>query len=434
MISRFSKYISQNLLFGPDDNLLVAFSGGADSVCLLHLLLKSGYKVSLAHANFGLRGTESQLDESWVIQTAQQWDVPLFTKQFNTQSFAKREKIGIEEAARNLRYEWFSELMQQHGFNYLLTAHHADDQTETYLLNLIKGRGVSGQTGILPKRNYLVRPLLFAKKSEILAYCESNRLTYRNDSSNLDEAFQRNFLRLKVIPLLKELNPALNEAIQKEIDYRRRAALIYEKHLQSLSANYSGKAGLELSALKEDPDGLMALFRYLENYQFTFNQAKDLWYGKENGRKIENTSYVALVHQGKVVVGNRTDEKPQEVYWLENGGKIEPLGLSCEEVPVSEETIKELGAIFLDCQKLQFPLKLRHWQKGDYFFPSGMKGKKKLSDFFIDQKMSKFEKDNTWLLCSGDDIVWVVGKRLDGRFLPNSTSKHLLVLKLDPIS
>ena len=143
---------------------------------------------------------------------------------------------------------------------------------------------------------------------------------------------------------------------------------------------------------------------------------------------------MALVHQGKVVVGNRTDEKPQEVYWLENGGKIEPLGLSCEEVPVSEETIKELGAIFLDCQKLQFPLKLRHWQKGDYFFPSGMKGKKKLSDFFIDQKMSKFEKDNTWLLCSGDDIVWVVGKRLDGRFLPNSTSKHLLVLKLDPIS
>jgi tRNA(Ile)-lysidine synthase len=432
MLQEFKTFVKEHQLFEPKEKILLAFSGGADSVCLLDLFLKTAYAVELAHVNFQLRGEESLADEEWVKQMATTKGLPCHCIRFDTKKYATELGLGIEEAARNLRYNWFQELLQQLGFAKLVTAHHGDDQTETFLLNLLKGRGISGQTGILPKRNHIVRPLLFATKSQILAYCQQNQLTYRSDSSNLDTAFQRNFLRLKVIPLLKELNPSLNDAIEKEIEYRRQASTLLEAQIKEMLQEVVEGSSINLNKLRSNPYGLLALYRYLENFQFNYSQCQDLWNAKLNGKRIFSSTYQAVLHQGSVLVERLSTEEEGRTYPVFLGENLDPIPLHCEIIKPNTRFKQSLSTVFLDASLLQFPLQLRHWRNGDYFFPSGMKGKKKLSDYFIDQKMSPFEKNNLWLLCSGEEIIWVVGKRLDERFIAKETTKEVMKLVLIP--
>jgi tRNA(Ile)-lysidine synthase len=430
MFQEFKIFVKEHQLFQPKEKILLAFSGGADSVCLLDLLLKASFEVELAHVNFQLRGEESLADEEWVKQMATTIGLPCHCIRFDTKTYATEMGLGIEEAARNLRYNWFQELLQQHGFAKLATAHHGDDQTETFLLNLVKGRGISGQTGILPKRDQIVRPLLFATKTQILTYCQQNQLSYRSDSSNLDTAFQRNFLRMKVIPLLKELNPSLNHAIEKEIEYRRQASNLLENQIKEVIQEVVKGSSIALNKLRQHPYGLLALYRYLENFQFNYSQCQDLWNAKLNGKRIFSSTYQAVLHQESVLVERLSTEEEGRIYPIFLGENLDPIPLHCEIIkPIA--SFKQSGdTVFLDASLLKFPLLLRHWRMGDYFVPSGMKGRKKLSDYFINQKMSASEKKNSWLLCSGEDIVWIVGKRLDERFLAKETTKEVMKLAL----
>jgi tRNA(Ile)-lysidine synthase len=430
MLREFKSFVKEHQLFAPNEKILLAFSGGADSVCLLDLLLKTSLAVELAHVNFQLRGEESLADEEWVKQWAKTKGLPCHCIHFDTKKYADEKGLSIEEAARNLRYAWFLELMQQYGFAKLATAHHGDDQTETFLLNLVKGRGISGQTGILPKRDNLVRPLLFATKSQILTYCQQNQLAYRIDSSNLDTAYQRNYLRLKVIPLLKVLNPSLNDAIEKEIEYRRQASNLLEAQIREILQDAREGSTLSLTKLRPHPFGLLALYRYLENYQFNYSQCHDLWNAKLNSKRIFSSTYQAVLHQESVLVERLSTEEEGRVYPVFLGENLDPIPLHCEILKPSSRFKPSGDTVFLEGSLLQFPLQLRHWRKGDYFVPSGMKGKKKLSDYFTDQKLSPFEKKSIWLLCSGEEIIWVVGKRADERFLANETTKEVVKITL----
>lgn len=430
MFHEFNSFVKEHQLFQPKEKILLAFSGGADSVCLLDLLLKASVEVELAHVNFQLRGEESLADEEWVKQLATTKGLYCHCIRFDTKQYATENRWGIEEAARNLRYNWFHELLQQHGFAKLATAHHGDDQTETFLLNLLKGRGISGQTGILPKRDQIVRPLLFASKSQILAYCQQNQLSYRIDSSNLDSAFQRNFLRLKVIPLLKELNPSLNDAIEKEIEYRRQASTLLEAQIKEMLQEVVVGSTIALKKLRAHPNGLLAFYRFLEKFQFNYSQCQDLWNANQGGKRIFSASYQAVLHQESVLVERLSEAEEGRTYPIFPGENLGPIPLHCEILKPNTRFKQSLSTVFVDSTLLQFPLQLRHWKIGDYFVPSGMKGKKKLSDYFIDQKLSPFEKKSTWLLCSGEEIIWVVGKRLDERFIARETTKEVMKLAL----
>ena len=430
MLREFKSFVKEHQLFAPNEKILLAFSGGADSVCLLDLLLKTSLAVELAHVNFQLRGEESLADEEWVKQWAKTKGLPCHCIHFDTKKYAAEKGLSIEEAARNLRYAWFLELMQQYGFTKLATAHHGDDQTETFLLNLVKGRGISGQTGILPKRDYIIRPLLFATKSQILTYCQQNQLAYRIDSSNLDTAFQRNFLRLKVIPLLKELNPNLNDAIEKEIEYRRQASTLLEAQIKNILHEAIEESSISLTKLRPHPYGLLALYRFLANYQFNYSQCQDLWNAKLNGKHIVSSTYQAVLHQESILVERLSTEGEERVYPVFLGENLDPISIHCEILKPNSIFTQSKETVFLDASLLKFPLLLRHWRMGDYFVPSGMKGKKKISDYFIDQKMSLLEKKNSWLLCLGENIVWVVGRRVDERFLAKKKTEVILRVAL----
>lgn len=426
MIKEFKSFVKSHQLFETEDTILLAFSGGADSVCLLDLLLKTTAKVVLAHVNFQLRGEESHSDEIWVKTLSEKKGLTCHVTRFDTKSYANVNGLSIEEAARNLRYDWFGSLLKQFGYQHLATAHQADDQTETYLLNLVKGRGISGQTGILPKRDWIIRPLLFASKLQIIHYCQENQLDFRIDSSNLDTGYQRNFLRLNVIPLLQELNPSLNSAIEKEIEYRRQASFLLEDKIKALIEEATIGDSISLDSLKSSPQGLLAFYRFMERFDFNYTQCLALWKAKQNGKRLISSTFTAVLHQGFVAVKRNYQPDSEQEHLIHIGKNLEPFPIHCEIVETSAGIKLPGKAFFFDASLLQFPLRLRTWRKGDYFFPSGMKGKKKVSDFFIDHKMSIFEKNSTWLLCSGDAIIWVVGKRQDGRFIAKENTNQVL--------
>jgi tRNA(Ile)-lysidine synthase len=435
MLEKFRIHIAQNFTFFNEKKLLLATSGGLDSMVLLHLFQQLDFEIAIAHCNFQLRGIESFGDQNFVQEYADANKIPVFITQFDTTAFANDYKLSTQVAARELRYNWFYELLETKNYDFILTAHHADDNLETFLINLSRGTGLEGLTGIPQQNDKIVRPLLLFSRQEIEDYANENAIKWREDSSNASDKYLRNKIRHHLVPILKELNPNFIASFQKTQSYLQEsqdmvddaAIMVY----QQVAKEQGDTIHFDLKKLKQLPNFRSYLFQWLKEFGFTaWEDIYDLA-ESQTGKKVYSDTYLLLKNRNFLILSplNQKDEV-EEFIIEENQADVNfPIKLSfCKADDISNLSNT---TIFVDADKLEFPLVLRKWKDGDSFSPFGMNGKtKKVSKFFKDEKLSLIEKDTTWLLCSDNQIIWIVGIRQDERFKIENTTQHILKIAL----
>ena len=439
---QFSKHITTTFPHLKDKKLLIAISGGLDSVVLTELLHQLDYSISLAHCNFQLRDTDSNQDEIFVNAMANRLQRTIYTTHFDTKSIAKKEKLSIQMAARKLRYDWFNTLLSEHNFDFLLTAHHADDNLETFLINLTRGTGLDGLIGIPEKNNHTLRPLLPFCRNQIEHYAVEHNLTWREDSSNNHTKYLRNKLRHDVIPALKEANPKVLDAFSTTIQHLKQTQQIVleaveEKKKNIIISSTDGTLKLDIKALQKLKYIKAYLYNFLKEYNFTaWNDINSLLEAR-TGKVIYSNTHRIIKNRDSILITPLPHEE-NNIYRINEIGEhhFPQFSLNIrkfhENFKVSspfEKTLKATSGVFCDADKLKFPLTLRKYQKGDYFQPFGMQGKKKLSKYLKDEKVSLPEKENVWVLISDQTIVWVINYRLDDKFKISDRTKT--VVKLD---
>jgi len=432
MEKAFKKIIKEEYPFLCTDKLLIAVSGGVDSVVLAHLCKLSKMEFSIAHCNFNLRGEESDADEAFVKDLAENMEVPFFTQSFNTLKFAENAGISIQMAARELRYNWFEELSNSMEFDYTLTAHHANDNLETFLINLIRGTGPEGLQGIKDKHHELIRPLINFSRSEIEEFANSKSLKWREDSSNASDKYMRNRIRHHMVPIMQELNPQLLESFAKTQQHLNESMELVEDYMSLLypkiiSRDVFGYA-LDIAFLKKVPNSKQVLYQLLKSFGFTeWNDVHDLM-DAQTGKMVLSDTHRLIKDRNRLLLTEIQDESINKEYQLEKGEEfvmIPEFGtLHLTEVEKFDKSAT--NSIFVPIRKLKFPLLIRKWKEGDYFVPFGMKGKKKLSDYFKDEKFSLPQKEQTWLLFSGEDLVWIINQRADNRFSVEKGDREIL--------
>ncbi|WP_293890206.1 tRNA lysidine(34) synthetase TilS [Flavobacterium sp.] len=433
MLVKFQNHINANLPFLKGKKLLLATSGGIDSMVLLYLCHELKLDIRVAHCNFRLRGDESGEDEKFVKEQCEKMDVLLFVNHFDTEKFAEQHKLSIQVVARNLRYEWFNTLLINNDYDYILTAHHLDDSLETFLINFTRGSGLDGLTGIPEQNGNIVRPLLPFSRNEIEAFAKENNLEWREDSSNASDKYLRNKLRHDIIPLLKELNPSLLNSFENTISNLKQAQtlvddasrIVYRKVVTDI--NFQKRINLtELMQLTNYP---AYLYQWLEPFGFSdWDSINDLTTA-QSGKQIHSQNYTLLKDRNELIVFPKTESEETRQFLIEKLEKVVKFPLKITFCNVDDISVQPSNVIFVDEEKLQYPLEIRKWKEGDVFYPNGMNGKKKLSKFFKDEKFSLPDKSDAWLLCSGNQIVWVVGKRQDERF--KVTEETLKILKIN---
>ena len=440
MTEKFIAFIRENQLVGEGQKILLAVSGGMDSMAMLELFCESGYEVGVAHCNFYLRGKESDDDEAFVREVTRGKRLPFYSKAFDTLAFAGENGISVQMAARDLRYEYFRQIAQEHGYGLIATAHHLDDQTETFFINLSRGSGIAGFHGIRPKNGKLIRPLMFAHREEIEAYVRNNSIPYREDSSNSSLKYIRNKIRHQIIPLMRDLNPAFDSEIERTITHLSQTEEIFREYIArrktELFEEHDGSVLLDIDKVKALPAPNTFLYELIAEFGFNKNDVVSILQsiGKDPGRQFFSATHRLVVDRKKMIivpVEHSADE--QRTHWIEAGtGEISvPVKLRFSSHKRSSHKISaDKSKASLDLDKLVFPLTLRRWREGDAFIPLGMTNHKKLSDFFIDGKYSLIQKENCWLLCSGDDIVWVVGDRIDDRFKVTEATEAVLEVSM----
>ncbi len=436
------KYVSKNNLFSEKDHLLVAVSGGVDSVVLCELLQQAELKFSIAHCNFQLRGVESERDEKFVTNLATKYNVPFFVKKFDTEKYATENKMSIQVAARELRYEWFNEIVTSftlHQTSYIATAHHANDSTETMLMNFFKGTGIKGLHGILPKQQNIVRPLLFATKEEIKQFATEHHLDFVEDSSNESDKYTRNFFRNTLLPQIEDVFPKVQQNLQKNIERFTEVEIIYnnfvEQTKQKLCEVKGDEIHIPILKLKKSSPLKTVFFEILNEYNFTASQTDEALklLDSETGKYISSTTHRLLKNRNWLIISPLETIKENIILIEENNSEVffEKCKLQIEKIPNYQLSIFNSQLIAqLDFSKVKFPLLLRKWKTGDYFYPLGMKKKKKLNRFFIDNKLSLTQKEKTWVVESNKHIIWVVGMRIDERFKVTNATKDILEIKI----
>ena len=434
MKEQIQQYIIQHQLLSGEKPVVVGISGGADSVALLHILVSLGYKCIAAHCNFNLRGDESFRDEQFTIDFTKRLQVPLCKISFETNKYAQENRLSVEMAARELRYRWFEELLNTYDADAVAVAHHRDDSVETLLINLTRGSGLTGLTGIKPKNGNVVRPLLCVSREDIYAYIENNGLEYVTDSSNSSDIYTRNFIRLKVIPLLEEINPSVKASLARTANHLYDASLIYNHSIEEARKVITQNNRLSISALLSFPAPATILYEMLKAYGFSRTVCESIFtvLDKDSGKIFYSSTHRLLKDRSDLLIDVLSGEESKAyLINLEDDNVDLPVELKPEIVVIKEDyqIEKDRKFAYFDFDKLSFPLVLRHWQEGDWFVPFGMKGKKKISDYFSDKKFSLFDKEKTWLLCSGQDVIWIVGERTDNRYRIEKTTKRVLKLK-----
>lgn len=445
-IERFNAFAKANKLFSRNDKLLLAVSGGIDSAVLCHLVKNSGYDFGIAHCNFQLRGKESDMDEQFVSELAKQHAVLYFSKQFNTKAYREKNKLSLEEAARNLRYTWLEDIRNNFGFAAVATAHHLNDSIETILFHLAKGTGISGMKGIPVKNKNIIRPLLFAARYEIEMYAKENSIQYRVDSSNALSEFERNKIRNEVIPVLKQLNPSLEKTFEKNIRHFAETENIFKeaiaKKLKKIISIKNNDIYIPVAALKNLPYKITYLFELLSPFGFNEEQVLQIASNMHGSGKIflSGTHRVIIDRKYFIITGNKTRESSCIIIHKENKNVHAPqFKLKFEYSVLKKIKLNKTGTVaYFNADSVQFPLTLRTWRAGDYFYPAGlykknnMPAKKKVSDLLSDLKYDIRQKENTWILVSGEKIIWVAGIRQDERFKITPATKHLLKIKMLP--
>ena len=439
MLKQFEINISKNTLFSKTDKLLVAFSGGVDSVVLADLLYKAGYNFELAHCNFQLRGQEAKDDTAFCENFAKSINAPFHLIYFDTKTYAAEHKLSIQMAARDLRYNWFKKLKTDHQFNNILTAHHANDNVETIFVNLIRGTGIKGLQGIPEKQNDITRPLLFATKDEIRDYSNKQNLLFREDSSNQEVKYKRNFIRHQIIPELKKLNPVLEETVTTSIQFFKQTVEIVTEFAQlkfkSICKEENNQLLININLLLQEAQKETLLFEWLYNKQFKTSQIQQLtdvlMTEDRVGKQFSSSSHELVVDRKYIIVQALKKESSDNVFIINTITETAhlPIKLIFEET-INKEFSKNKNEITISYPISLFPLTLRKWKQGDKFKPFGMTGFKKLSDYFKDEKLSLFEKEATWILESKENIVWIVGHRMDDRCKVTKDTERVIKLIL----
>ncbi len=439
MLDAFRSYIEKENLFTSDDKLVLAVSGGVDSMVMLDLFQRMDADFVVAHCNFRLRGAESDGEEVFLQDYCGEHGIELYVKHFDTKEYAQLEGISIEMAARELRYEWFHQLRDELSYSYVATAHHQDDLIETMLINLSRGTGIRGLSGIQPKNGQVIRPLLFVSREEILSYAAINQVDYKNDSSNDELVFLRNIIRHKVIPQLEEINTAFRRNAAKTAGILSKTEKLYHQKLDEIKAEVLEQDGeilkISISKLKEQEEQEHILFELLYPLGFNASQAQEICgaLNSDAGKTFYSSEYRLVKDRQSLILTPLKDEEPSRFYIEEDCLEISsPVQLQFEIISKSPafHFSKDPKVVDLDYDLLQFPLIIKKWEQGEYFQPLGMTGMKKLSDYFIDQKMSIPEKESTWILYSGRKVVWVISKRIDDRFKITEETQRVCRIKL----
>ncbi len=430
MLTNFKNHISNTFPALKGKRILIACSGGLDSVVLSRLFKELNYDISLAHCNFSLRGKESDEDENFVILLADKLSIPIFNKKFNTKAYKIKHKLSTQVAARQLRYQWFAEVCAEHSFDYLATAHHLDDDLETFLINLSRGTGLKGLIGIPLINDKIIRPFLNFPRADILQYAKENNCPWREDSSNQTSDYLRNKLRIEVIPRLKEVDHNLLNGFHQTQKYLNDSMALVNDYMTLIKNLVVSETedGFEIDVLKlqDLPNTNALLYELLAPFGFTaWDDISDLLTA-QSGKQIFSESHRILKNRKSLLLVENNFVHNEATFTIKESdtGIDTPINLKIEHVD------KILGytprIVYLDFQKLSFPLQLRKWREGDSFYPYGMKGKKKLSKFFKDEKLSLIAKEKTWVLSSGNRIVWIVGIRSDYRFKVENQTKKIL--------
>ena len=435
MLAEFKKHIEINFPELVDNHFLIACSGGLDSMVLTELCQQAHLQFSVAHCNFRLRGRESDNDEEFVRKHTKKLNRTFYVTHFDTVGYVNQHKVSVQMAARDLRYNWFEKLLKLHDIPFLLTAHHANDNLETFLINLSRGTGIDGLTGIPSKTDYLRRPLLPFSRQALNDYAKNQNLEWREDASNADTKYLRNKIRLEVIPKLNELHPTFLSNFQNTMAYLNQTQSIATHYLENLKAELfiqeDEKFRISLESLSNLASLDAVLYGLFNEYGFTeWQNLKDLLNGM-SGKQLLSTTHVLLKGREFLWLSpiKKIQQDADEFFIQENERSLEfPIVLNIGTVEQrGENNAKE---IFVQKDALKYPLLVRKWKIGDYFYPFGLNRKKKLAKFFKDEKMNLFEKNEQWLLCSEDRIVWVIGKRADHRFRVHDVSKEILKIKI----
>ena len=424
---RVQRFIEERSLFTPKDKLLVALSGGADSVALLRVLLSLGYACECAHCNFHLRGEESDRDEAFVLHLCRELNVKLHVTHFDTNEYAHKHRLSIEMAARKLRYDWFEKLLEQNGASTIAVAHHRDDSVETFLLNLIRGTGINGLKGISARNGHIIRPLLKESRESVIDYLNGIGQDFITDSTNLQDEFIRNKIRLNILPLMKEINPSVIQSIDSVSERLSEVADIYnhdrkealsKKMIHTSESEYV----IQIKDVLSDIAPLSLLHEALSPLGFNSSQTKAIFSHiskslPQSGKSFLANDWEVLCDRKELIVRQRN------------------LSFAIPQLHVEERTRNSIPEIptdrhiaCLDADKINLPLTIRKWETGDKFIPLGMKGKKKVSDYLTDKKFTLHQKEQQYVVCCGKDIVWVVNERIDNRFrITDDTQKVLMV-------
>lgn len=434
LLQQFTDYIKQQNLFLPKDKLLLAVSGGVDSVVLCELCKQAGYDFAIAHCNFQLRGEDSKRDENFVTALAKKYGVIFYTITFDTNSIVNQEKKSVEETARDLRYAWFEKLSMEHGYHYVVTAHHANDNIETVLMNFFRGTGIKGLHGILPKQNKIVRPLLFTNKKELSAFATENKLDFVTDYTNEQNDFTRNYFRNELIPAIKKVFPGAEGNILNNITRLGEAEQLYnqaiELHKKKLLEHKGNEIHIPVLKLQQAVPLSTIVYEIIKDYNFTAYQTDDVvsLLRSESGKYIQSYSHRIIRNRKWLVISPTKTVDAQNILIEENDTKIifENGVLQIEKQSQSLTISHQPSTAQLNAAEIKFPLLLRKWKTGDYFYPLGMQKKKKLSRFFIDQKLSLTQKENVWVIESNKKILWVVGMRIDDRFKITAATKDII--------
>lgn len=434
MLEKFKNHLDQNFPHLYGKKLLLTVSGGIDSVVLVHLCKKIQLEIGVAHCNFQLRDTESDEDELFVQELCTQYNIPIFIQKFSTSDYAVQRKLSTQLAARELRYNWFNEIIENNNYDYIVTAHHLDDQIETFLINLTRGTGLEGLTGIPEQNDKIIRPLLIFSRNEIENFANKNQIDWREDSSNASDKYLRNKIRHAVVPVLKQLNPSFLTSFQETLNHLKQSvelvedvtAIMYERIVTQLD----NKIQINIEELLKLKNYKSYLYQWLKEYGFT---AWDDIYNlphTQSGKQVFSNSYILLKDRNYLLLSPKEKEELKESFFINENLKNHKVPLNLSFCNISYISNSDNNIIFVDEDKLQFPLEIRKKKEGDSFYPSGMNGKKKLSKYFKDEKYSLLEKEEQWLLVSNNEIVWVIGKRADQRFLANENTQNTLKIEL----
>ena len=423
LVKKVKEFIEKEDLFSKQDKILVALSGGADSVALTRILITLGYHCEVAHCNFELRGEESDRDEDFVRNFCRSLNIKCHSIHFETRRYAAQQSISIEMAARELRYNWFSKICEESDCQVVAVAHHKDDSVETMLLNLIRGTGINGLLGIRPKNGNVVRPLLCASRQEVVAYLHRMNQTYVTDSTNLEDEYTRNKIRLNLLPLMEEINPSVKDGLVKTASYLNDISKVYQQAIkESIDRIFiTPEKEISIEKLMNEPAPQALLFEVLSPLGFNSTQVEEV-YGSLNGqpgkRFISSQWQVVKDRELLLIEKVKTaNDKPQIIF---------------EEVLFTKEFVipKDKNTACFDANKFKGVISIRKWEKGDYFIPFGMKGKKLVSDFMTDSKFSLLKKEQQWVLSCNDQIAWLIGERTDNRFRIDDSTQKVIIAKL----